>query len=58
MIQVNEPTRTAMTQKAPGRIRSMTAPETIEAAVHENSRNAAQNTPFRRAQKALPSSTP
>ncbi len=50
MIQVQEPTRTAMIQKADGRIRSITAPETIEAAVHEKSRNAAQNTPLMRAQ--------
>ena len=31
----------------------MSAPETIEAAVQEKSRNAAQNTPLSRAQSAL-----
>jgi hypothetical protein len=46
MIQVNEPMTTARIQKALGRIRSITAPDTIEAAVQENSRKAAQNTPF------------
>ncbi len=55
MIQVNDPITTARIQKAEGRMRSMTAPETIEAAVQENSRNAAQNTPLMRAQKPLPS---
>ena len=58
MIQVNEPITTARIQKAEGRMRSMVAPETIDAAVHENSRKAAQNTPLMRAQKPLPSSTP
>ena len=37
------------------RTRSITAPETIDAAVHENSRNAAQNTPLIRAQAAVSS---
>ena len=36
-------------------IRSITAPETIEAVVQEKSRNAAQNTPLMRAQKAVSS---
>ena len=58
MIQVNEPITTARIQKAEGRMRSMVAPETIEAAVHEKSRKAAQNTPLMRAQKLLPNSTP
>jgi hypothetical protein len=58
MIHITEPIRTARIQNAPDRMRSITAPETIEAAVHENSRKAAQNTPLRRAQKALPKSAP
>ena len=37
MIQVKDPITTARIQKALGRMRSMTAPETIEAAVQENS---------------------
>lgn len=32
-------------RNAPVRVRSMMAPETMEAAVQENSRNAAQKTP-------------
>ena len=55
MIQVSEPTSTATSQKAPERTRSIRAPETIEAAVQENSRNAAQNTPLTRAQSAFSS---
>ena len=50
MIQQTEPISTAMNQKAPERMRSMTAPEMIDAVVIENSRNAAQNTPLRRCQ--------
>ena len=53
MIQVKEPTSTAISQKAPERTRSMMAPETIEAAVQENRRKAAQNTPLTRAHSAL-----
>ncbi len=53
MIQVTEPTRTARSQKAPERMRSITEPETIEAAVQENSRKAAQKTPLMRAHAAL-----
>ena len=49
MIQNTEPISTARMQNAEVRMRSMTAPETMEAAVHENSRNAAQNTPLMRA---------
>ena len=55
MIQVKDPTSTAISQNAAERMRSITAPETIEAAVQENRRNAAQNTPLIRAQKALSS---
>ena len=47
---------TAISQKAPDRTRSMIEPETIEAVVQENSRNAAQNTPLRRAHKAVSAS--
>ena len=50
MTQNTEPMRMAKIQKAEERMRSMTEPETIEAAVQENSRNAAQNTPLSRAQ--------
>ena len=53
MIQVTEPIMTAMIQNAPERIRSITEPETIEAAVHENSRNAAQNTPVMRSERSV-----
>ena len=53
MIQVTEPSMTAISQKAPERTRSMIEPETIEAVVQENSRNAAQNTPLSRAQSAV-----
>ena len=55
MIQVHEPTSTAMIQNEPDRIRSITDPEMIDAAVHENSRKAAQNTPLMRAQPAVSS---
>ena len=44
---------TAISQKAPDFTRSMIEPETIEAVVQEKSRNAAQKTPFRRAQSAV-----
>ena len=54
MTQVKEPTRTAIIQKAPGRIRSITAPETMEAAVQENSRKAAQKTPLIRSPRLVP----
>jgi hypothetical protein len=53
MIQVTEPTMTATSQKAPERMRSMMEPDTMEAVVQENSRKAAQNTPLRRAHKAV-----
>ena len=56
MIQVTEPSMTAISQKAPDLTRSMIEPETIEAVVQENSRNAAQNTPLRRAHKAVSAS--
>ena len=45
MIQATEPITTAKIQNAPELIRSITEPETIEAAVHENNRKAAQKTP-------------
>jgi hypothetical protein len=41
---------TAMIQNAPDFTRSMIEPETIEAVVQENSRNAPKKTPLRRAQ--------
>jgi hypothetical protein len=53
MIQVTEPIMTAMIQKAPDWMRSMTEPDTIEAAVHENRRNAAQNTPVMRSSRLV-----
>ncbi len=56
MIQVTEPSMTATSQKAPDLIRSMIEPETIDAVVQENSRNAAQNTPLSRAHKAVSAS--
>ena len=40
MIEVTEPSMTAMSQNAPDFTRSMIQPETIEAVVQENSRNA------------------
>ena len=55
MTQVTEPTSTARNQKDIERTRSITAPETIEAAVHENSRKAAQKTPLMRAQPMVSS---
>ena len=45
MIQATDPMTTARIQNAPELIRSITEPDTMEAAVHENSRKAAQNTP-------------
>ena len=54
MIQKTEPITTAMIRNAPVRVRSMTAPEMIEAAVHENSRNAAQKTPVIRSPRLGP----
>ena len=45
MIQNTDPINTAWIQNALERMRSMAPPETMDAAVHENSRNAAQNTP-------------
>jgi hypothetical protein len=56
MIQVTEPSMTAISQKAPDLTRSISAPETIDAVVQENSRNAAQNTPFSRAHRAVSAS--
>src|SRR5687768_18436193 len=56
MIQVTDPTITAMIQNALDLTRSMSEPETIEAVVQENSRKAAQNTPFNRAQRAVSAS--
>ena len=48
MIQATDPITTARIQNAPELIRSITEPETIDAAVQENSRKAAQNTPVMR----------
>ena len=45
MIQNTEPINTASIQNAPELILSITEPDTIDAAVQENSRKAAQNTP-------------
>src|SRR5262247_1629066 len=53
MIQVTDPSMTAISQNAPDFTRSMIEPETIEAVVQENSRKAPQNTPLRRAHKAV-----
>ena len=53
IIQVTEPNMTAITQKAPDCTRSMSQPETMEAVVQENNRNAAQNTPLSRAHRAV-----
>src|SRR3990172_9011198 len=50
MNHVTLPKSTAMIKNAPVRMRSMQAPETIEAAVQEKRRNAAQNTPLMRDQ--------
>ena len=51
---MKEPIRTAKMRNAPVLIRSITAPETIEAVVHEKSRNAAQNTPRMRSCMCAP----
>ena len=53
MIQVTDPSMTAIIQNAPDFTRSMIEPETIEAVVQENSRKAPQNTPLRRAHRAV-----
>ena len=45
MTQATDPITTARIQNAPDLILSMTDPETIDAAVQENKRKAAQNTP-------------
>ena len=58
MIQNTEPMPTARIQNPDDLMRSMTEPDTIEAAVHEKSRNAAQNTPLIRAQPFSRSSAP
>ena len=58
MIHHTEPMLTARIQKPEDLMRSMTEPDTIEAAVQENSRNAAQNTPLIRAQPFSRSSAP
>ena len=58
MIQNTEPIPTARIQKPEDLMRSMTEPDTIEAAVQENSRKAAQNTPLIRAQPPPSSSFP
>ncbi len=55
MIHHTEPMPTARIQKPVDLMRSITEPETMEAAVHENSRNAAQKTPLMRAQPAVSS---
>src|SRR4026208_241709 len=52
MIQVTDPSITAISQNAPERTRSISEPDTIDAVVQENSRKAAQNTPLRRAHMA------
>ena len=54
MIQKTEPISTACTQSAEDRIRSITAPETIEAAVQVKSRKAAQMTPLMRSARLVP----
>ncbi len=53
MIQANDPITTARIQNAPELIRSITEPETMDAAVHENSRNAAQKTPVIRSPRLV-----
>ena len=53
MIHQTEPMPTARIQNPVDLIRSMTEPDTIDAAVQENSRKAAQNTPLIRAQPVL-----
>ena len=54
MIQANEPITTARIQNAPELIRSITDPETMDAAVQENSKNAAQKTPVIRSPILVP----
>src|SRR5919201_4415538 len=44
-IQMTDPRMHARTRYAESRARSMSAPDKIDAVVHEKSRNAAQNTP-------------
>ena len=46
IVQNTEPIAIAKIPKANVVILSITAPETIDAAVHENNKNAAQNTPL------------
>ena len=46
IVQKTDPIAIAKIPNAKVVILSMIAPETIEAAVHENSKNAAQNTPL------------
>ena len=46
IVQKTEPIAIAKIPNAKVVILSITAPETIEAAVHENNKNAAQNTPL------------
>ena len=58
MIQNTDPIATARIQNAPERIRSITEPDTMDAAVQENSRKAAQKTPLMRAQAAPSSPAP
>jgi len=53
MIQKNEPIHTDKIQYAEGRIRSIHAPDTMDAAVHENNRNAAQKTPVIRSLRSV-----
>ena len=54
-LQVTNPTRTASNQKAPERIRSITAPERMDPAVQEKSRKAAHKTPLSRDHVAVSS---
>ena len=54
MIHQTEPIKTACTHKADERIRSITEPDTIDAAVQENNKNAAQNTPVIRSLAFVP----
>ena len=58
MIQKTDPIATARIQNPPERMRSITEPDTMEAAVQENSRKAAQNTPLMRAQPFSASAAP
>ena len=55
MIHQTEPIPTARIQKPVDLMRSITEPETMDAAVQENSRKAAQKTPLIRAQPAVSS---